>query len=114
MDEKRLRELESWLREDREDLTLSEIVLLDAISEACVEIRRSWDAESTSRAELERSLEELERDRQAMEGADLELALGDSDALEKVRAILGERLEGRGSPEGEGSAGRASQVRTET
>ncbi len=99
MNEKRLIELEEWALEERSELTDSESVLLDAISEACVAVRRAWQYQDANRAAIEAWREkantlkdELRKDREAMEGADLELAVGDSDAAEKARSILGSRL----------------------
>jgi len=93
MDEKRLRELENWTLEERKGLTASENVLLDAIAETCLEIRRARGAEPSIRRELELVREELEKDRRVMEGVDVELAVREEDAAERARAILAERLD---------------------
>lgn len=99
MDEKRLHELEDWALTERSQLTDSENVLLDAIAEACVELRKAWREYESRRAELDTwrdkaktYREELRKDREAMEGADVELAVGDDHAAGKARSILGERL----------------------
>jgi len=99
LNEKRLNELEEWALSERSELTDSENVLLDAIAEACVAVRRAWQSQDANRAGVDvwrdkanTCKEELRKDREAMEGADLELAVGDSDAAEKARKILGERL----------------------
>lgn len=106
MDEKRLRELEDWALSERSQLSDSENVLLDAIAEACMELRRAWQDESAHRAELEAwrdkasaYREALEKDRVAMEGADVELAVGDDAAAEKARSILSDRLETHDEPD---------------
>ena len=74
-------------------------VLLDAIAEACLAVRRAWQDQESRRTELEVwrdkakvYQEELQKDREAMEGADIELAVGDKDAGGKARSILGDRL----------------------
>ena len=99
MDEKRLREFENWVLSERSELSDSENVLLDAIAEACMAVRRAWQDEESRRIELEAwrdkanvYQEELQKDREAMEGADIELAVGDEDAGGKARSILGNRL----------------------
>lgn len=99
MNEERLRELEDWALSERDELTDSERVLLDAIAEACVAVRRAWQYQETHRAAIETWRdkaktfeEELRKDREAMEGADLELAVGDADAADQARSILGARL----------------------
>jgi hypothetical protein len=99
MDEKRLREFENWVLSERSELSDSENVLLDAIAEACMAVRRAWQDEESRRIELEAwrdkvkvYQEELQKDREAMEGADVELAVGDEDAGGKARSILGNRL----------------------
>ncbi len=99
MDERRLHELEDWALSEREKLTDSENVLLDAIAEACLAVRRSWQDQAARLAELDAwrnkatiYCDELRKDREAMEGADVELTLGDGDAADKARTILGDRL----------------------
>ena len=99
MDDERLREMEDWALTERSELSDSENVLLDAIAEACMAVRQAWKDQQARRAELEawRSKakvyrEELEKDREAMEGADVELAVGHKDSAGKARSILGERL----------------------
>lgn len=99
LNEKRLIELEEWALTERSELTDSENVLLDAIEEACVAVRRAWQYQDANRAAVEAWREkanalkdEIRKDREAMEGADLELAVGDADAAEKARTILGARL----------------------
>jgi hypothetical protein len=99
MDEERLRELENWVLSERSQLSDSENVLLDAIAEACLAVRRAWQDQESRRTELEAwrdkakvYQEELQKDREAMEGADIELAVGDEDAGGKARSILGDRL----------------------
>jgi hypothetical protein len=99
MDEKRLREFENWVLSERSELSDSENVLLDAIAEACMAVRRAWQDEESRRIELEAwrdkakvYQEALQKDREAMEGADVELAVGDEDAGGKARSILGNRL----------------------
>lgn len=99
MDERRLHELEDWALSERSDLTESENVLLDAIAEACLAVRRSWQDQEARRMELDawrdkanNYSEELKKDREAMEGADVELTLGNGDAAGKARSILSSRL----------------------
>ena len=82
MNEERVRELESWAHGSREGLTTSECVLLDAISEVCREVRRLWETHEANGLELSRveagllDLQDaLERDRRAMEAAELERRL---------------------------------------
>ena len=100
MNEERLRELEDWALSERNRLTDSENVLLDAIAEACLAVRRAWHEQESGHAELaawrdkaKHYQEELRKDREAMEGADVELAIGDRDAADKARSILSQRLE---------------------
>ena len=99
MDDKRLHEMEDWALSERSQLSDSENVLLDAIAEACLELRQAWKDQQSRRAELEAwrdkadtYREELEKDREAMEGADIELAVGNQDSADKARFILGGRL----------------------
>ena len=99
MDEKRLREMEDWALTERSQLTDSENVLLDAIAEACMAVRQAWQDQENRRAELQAwrdkartYQEELKKDREAMEGADVELAVGNKDSAVKARAILEHRL----------------------
>lgn len=99
MDEKRLHELEDWTLSERSQLTESENVLLDAIAEACLAVRRARQEHESRRAELDAwrdkartYQEELQKDREAMEGADIELAVGEDGAAGKARSILSERL----------------------
>jgi len=99
MDEKRLREFEDWALSERSQLSDSENVLLDAIAEACLAVRRAWQDQESRRTELEAwrdkasgYREELQKDREALEGADIELAVGDKDAAVKARSILNDRL----------------------
>jgi hypothetical protein len=99
MDEKRLQEMEDWALTERSQLSESESVLLDAIAEACMAVRSAWREQQSRRAELEAwrhkasaYREELEKDREAMEGADVELAVGNQDSANKARSILGDRL----------------------
>lgn len=100
MDEQRLHELEDWALSERSHLTDSENVLLDAIAEACLAVRRSWQDQEARRAEIEAwrnkatlYSDELRKDREAMEGADVELTLGNGDGASKARSILSRRLE---------------------
>ena len=104
MDEKRLRELETWTLEDRDGLTQSENVLLDAIGEACLDIRESQRAAEAMRQEIERLREELVKDRHVMEGLDLELAAPEPPSLDRARALVFERLEEHARLAGEGPA----------
>lgn len=99
MDEERLREMEDWALTERSQLTDSENVLLDAIAEACMAVRQAWQEQENRRAELKAwrdkatsYREVLEKDREAMEGADVELAVGHKDSADKARSILGDRL----------------------
>ena len=99
MDKKRLRELEDWALSERSQLSDSENVLLDAIAEACLAVRRAWQDQESRRTELEAwrdkasgYREELQKDRETMKGADIELAVGDQDAARKARSILSGRL----------------------
>ena len=99
MNEERLSEIEDWAQVERGDLTESENVLLDAITEICIAVRHAWQTQEAQGAALETWREkatefqdQLRRDREAMEGADLELAVGDSDASEQARTILRSRL----------------------
>ena len=99
MDEARLREFEDWALTERSQLSDSENVLLDAIAEACLAVRRAWQDQESRRTELEAwrdkasgYREELQKDREAMKGADIELAVGDKDAARKARSILSGRL----------------------
>lgn len=99
MNEQRLNELEEWALTERNGLSESENVLLDAIAEACIAVRRAWQYQDAHRDAIEtwreKALaleEELRKDREAMEGADLELAVGDGNAAEQARAILRSRL----------------------
>ena len=99
MDEERLLEFEDWALTERSQLSDSENVLLDAIAEACLAVRRAWRDQESRRTELEAwrdkasgYREELQKDREAMEGADVELAVGDKDAAVKARSILNGRL----------------------
>ena len=99
MDEQRLREFENWVLSERTQLSDSENVLLDAIAEACLAVRRAWQDQESRCAELQALRgkaklyqEELRKDREAMEGADIELAIGDNDAGGKARSILSNRL----------------------
>ena len=108
MDEDRLREMEDWALTERSQLTDSENVLLDAIAEACMAVRQAWQEQEHRRAELQvwrdkarTYRDELEKDREAMEGADVELAVGNKDSAEKARLILGDRLKIRSEPEAE-------------
>lgn len=99
MNEDRLREIETWTVCEREQLTESENVLLDALAEACAEIRRSREAEKELESWLIKAHEleeELRRDRHAMEGADLEAAVGNEEAINRARAILDQRLRAHG------------------
>ena len=106
MDEERLNELEEWALSERSRLTDSENVLLDAIAEACLAVRQERRQQESHREELHswrekvRALrDELRRDREAMEGADLELAVGDDDSRAKARRILSGRLDEQAEPE---------------
>jgi hypothetical protein len=99
MDEQRLHELEDWALSERSELSDSENVLLDAIAEACLAVRRSWQDQAARCAELDAwrnkaaiYSDELRKDREAMEGADIELTLGNGDAAAKARSILSGRL----------------------
>ncbi len=99
MDEGRLREFEDWALSERSQLSDSENVLLDAIAEACLAVRLAWQDQESRRGELEAwrdkaktYREELQKDHEAMEGADIELAVGDKDAAVKARSILNDRL----------------------
>jgi len=99
MDQERLREFENWALSERSQLSDSENVLLDAIAEACSAVRRAWQEQESRCAELDELRgkakvyqEELQKDREAMEGADVELAIGDTDAGGKARSILSNRL----------------------
>lgn len=99
MDDERLREMEDWALTERSQLSDSENVLLDAIAEACMAVREARKTQQSRRAELEAwrdkanvYREELEKDREAMEGADVELAVGNKDSAGKARSILGQRL----------------------
>lgn len=92
MEEERLRELEAWTREDRNELTASEIVLLDAIAEACAALRGVRESNQTGMQENDRCRADLEDDCRVMEAVDLELTLGGDDAVDKARELLGERL----------------------
>lgn len=99
MNEERVRELESWAQGSREGLTASECVLLDAILEACREVQGLWKADQARSLELTRVearvlelQDELGLDRRAMEGAELELTIGETSSSNKARELLADRL----------------------
>ena len=79
-----------------------------AIAEACMAVRQAWQDQESRRAELQvwgdkaaTYQEQLEKDREAMEGADIELAVGNKDSADKAHLILGDRLKVHSESEAE-------------